>query len=54
VKSPFKVLLGTNGSEHCTDEKVKWRKCNIDILDLGSLKLNVGVPLYVILAGVKT
>jgi hypothetical protein len=41
VKPPHKVSLGTSGFERQTEEKLKWRKFNAEIVDLGSLKLKL-------------
>jgi hypothetical protein len=41
VKFSFKVSLGNSGSEHCIEEYLKYWKFNTNIIDLGSLKLNV-------------
>jgi hypothetical protein len=38
VKHPIKVSLGYSGPEKQTEENLKWRKCNVYAVDLGSLK----------------
>jgi hypothetical protein len=41
VKSPFKDSFGSSGYEHYAKEVLKQKKCDPEIIDLGSLKLNV-------------
>jgi hypothetical protein len=41
VKPTFKVSLGSSRLEHITEENNNWKKFNIEIIDLGSMKLNV-------------
>jgi hypothetical protein len=35
------IPLGKNGVEHKTEENLKWRKFNAQIIDMGTMKLNV-------------
>jgi hypothetical protein len=38
---PVKVSLGIEGFEHETEENLKWRKFNTEIIDLRPMKLNI-------------
>jgi hypothetical protein len=41
MKEPFNFSLGSSGFENKSEGILIWRKCNTDIIDIGSLPLNI-------------